>query len=240
MQKKQSPHYFIIEGNIGAGKSTFLRFVANDLPVQPVFEPHQKWQNVGGTYNLLEQFYNDTSRWAYTFQSYAFVTRIMAQQEATMQFPSSTQVLERSVYSDRYCFAKSAYENGNMSALEWKLYQEWFSWLVDNYVPQPAGFIYLQTQPEICFERLQKRSRHEEQGVPLSYLKQLHAKHDAWLVQKEGISNRLAQIPVLVLECNKDFEADAKVRKELISAVSDFVMQSYGQPMDNQATSTLS
>ena len=239
MQKKQSPHYFIIEGNIGAGKSTFLQFVANDLPIKPIFEPHHKWQNVGGKYNLLELFYKDTPRWAYTFQSYAFITRIMAQQEVATQFPTSIQVLERSVYSDRYCFAKNAYENGNMTALEWKLYQEWFSWLVDSYVPRPAGFIYLKTRPEVCFKRLIKRSRHEEVGVSLAYLQQLHDKHENWLVRKESIDVQLAKTPVLVLDCNKEFESDKKFCDALIAKVSDFVLQAQTQPMDNQVKSAL-
>ncbi len=239
MQKKQSPHYFIIEGNIGAGKSTFLQFVANDLPIKPIFEPHHKWQNVGGKYNLLEKFYKDTPRWAYTFQSYAFITRVMAQQEVATQFPTSIQVLERSVYSDRYCFAKNAYENGNMTALEWKLYQEWFSWLVDSYVPRPAGFIYLKTRPEVCFKRLIKRSRHEEVGVSLAYLQQLHDKHENWLVRKESIDVQLAKTPVLVLDCNKEFESDKKFCDALIAKVSDFVLQAQTQPMDNQVKSAL-
>ena len=67
---------FILEGNIGAGKSTFLRLAGDTLPLQIVPEPHTKWQQVGG-HNLLEKFYTDTNRWAYTFQSYAFVTRVL-------------------------------------------------------------------------------------------------------------------------------------------------------------------
>ncbi len=239
IQKRKNQHYFIIEGNIGAGKSTFLQFVAKDLPIKPIFEPHHKWQNVSGKYNLLEQFYKDTSRWAYTFQSYAFITRVMAQQEVAAQFPTSTQVLERSVYSDRYCFAKNAYENGNMTALEWKLYQEWFSWLVDSYVPRPAGFIYLQTSPEVCFKRLIKRSRHEEVGVSLAYLQQLHDKHENWLINKRPIDTQLEKTPVLVLECNKEFESDKKVRDALITKVSDFILQTHTLPMDNQVISAL-
>lgn len=238
--KSKNTPYFIIEGNIGAGKSTFLRLVAQDLPIKPIFEPHQRWQKVDGKYNLLEQFYQDTSRWAYTFQSYAFITRIMAQQEAAAQFPNSIQVLERSVYSDRYCFAKNCYENGTMNALEWKLYQEWFSWLIEGYIPKPTGFIYLQTQPEVCFKRLIKRNRHEEVGVTLTYLQQLYEKHESWLVEKNGVDAHLLQIPVLVLECNQEFESDKKVREALISKVSEFILTTHVQPMDNKVLSTLS
>ncbi len=66
---------FLVEGNIGAGKSTFLKIISQYLDIQIIYEPHQKWQNVAG-HNLLEQFYKDPKRWAYTFQSYAFVSRV--------------------------------------------------------------------------------------------------------------------------------------------------------------------
>jgi len=71
---------FVIEGNIGAGKSTFLRLLDQRLQIDPVFEPHDKWQNVGDGENLLEKFYTDIRRWAYTFQTYAFVTRVLEQE----------------------------------------------------------------------------------------------------------------------------------------------------------------
>ena len=94
---------FILEGNIGAGKSTFLSLINTYLPVQIVLEPHTKWQKTGSGENLLDAFYKDTKRWAYTFQSYAFLTRILEQQEHSKTNTYGTQVLERSVYSDRYC-----------------------------------------------------------------------------------------------------------------------------------------
>ena len=41
-------------------------------------EPVDKWQNVGdGKVNLLMEFYQDPQRFAYTFQNYVFLTRMM-------------------------------------------------------------------------------------------------------------------------------------------------------------------
>ena len=136
---------FIIEGNIGAGKSTFLAKVGRFLDVQQVFEPCSAWQDVGGAGNILQAFYDDGKRWAYTFQSYAFITRVLAQEKNKLLHPDAIQLLERSVYSDRYCFAKNAYESGLMNSLEWALYCEWFEWLVQSRMDTPQGFIYLRT-----------------------------------------------------------------------------------------------
>lgn len=215
------PNTIIVEGNIGAGKSTFLRLLHEILATQVVYEPNAKWQNIDGE-NLLDYFYKDSMRWAYTFQSYAFVTRIMAQEDAYMKDPKPFQILERSVYSDRYCFAKNAYELGVMSTLEWKLYQDWWAWFVTNYTKKPLGFVYLQTPPEICFERIKKRSRSEESAVPLSYVEKLHEKHESWLVRKEEVLPFLQDTPVLVLDCSKEFETDEALARQYAHQVADF------------------
>lgn len=216
------PRSLIVEGNIGAGKSTFLRVMGAYLQAQLVFEPHQRWQNVGGE-NLLEHFYKDTSRWAYTFQTYAFLTRIFALQEQTQICQSTLQLIERSVFSDRYCFAKNCFDMGLMSSLEWKLYESWFVWFVERQVPQPDMFIYLRAEPQKCYERISIRSRSEEGGVSLEYLQMLHQKHDDWLVHKKDILPVLAQTPVLVLDGDLEFESDVAVQRHYADAIVHFL-----------------
>ena len=216
--------YFIVEGNIGAGKSTLLRILKEQLNVPIIFEPVEKWQTIEGTTeNLLEKFYSDTQRWAYTFQSYAFITRVLALEDALKTTPYQTSVLERSVFSDRYCFARNCYEQGNMNALEWKLYQEWFVWLVNNVMTKPAGFIYLKADPKKCYERLCKRGRSEESPVALDYLQQLHNKHEKWLIEKDNIADYLQDLPVLVLDCNQEFESDVAVQRNHIKYIRQFI-----------------
>lgn len=210
-----------VEGNIGAGKSTFLSLVEQWLDLQIVYEPHQKWQEVGGE-NLLDKFYKDTSRWAYTFQTYAFVTRVVEQEFYVRNATHFVQILERSIYSDRYCFAKNCFEMGTMNALEWKLYQEWFSWLTAAYTSKIKGFIYLQTDPEVCYSRLTKRNRSEEKTVSLEYLNMIHTKHESWLIEKKEVEHNLQDVPVLVLECNKDFENNLTEQEKHMQKISEF------------------
>lgn len=216
-------HVLIIEGNIGAGKSTFLQLLEKHLVIDPVYEPHQKWQNIGNGENLLEKFYSDISRWAYTFQTYAFVTRVLEQERKFKEATCDVQILERSVFSDRYCFAKNCYEMGVMQPIEWQIYRDWFRWLVDGYATKPTGFIYLQADPQVCYDRLRKRNRQEESSVPLDYLKRLHEKHEQWLLQKQEIAAYLTDVPVLILPCDNDFESsEAELQRHLAAIVEKF------------------
>ena len=211
----------MVEGNIGAGKSTFLKMLQSYLDICPVFEPNQRWQNIDGE-NLLDKFYKDTTRWAYTFQSYAFVSRVMEYDLAAEQTTKSVLISERSVFSDRYCFAENSFEMGVMDHLEWQLYKEWFSWLVYRYVTMPTGFIYLQTDPKICYDRMHIRSRSEEAAVSLSYLDLLHQKHERWLIDKEGVDPQIKDVPVLVLHCNEDFEHNVDEQKKHVQKIVEF------------------
>lgn len=211
----------IVEGNIGAGKSTFLRLLQQTFAAQFVLEPHEHWQNVRG-HNLLEKFYTQQQRWAYTFQSYAFITRMRAEQEAKKNNPHAVHILERSVFSDRYCFAKNCFEMGVMTPLEWALYQEWFSWLIESQNYTPHGFIYLQTNPEVCYQRMVIRNRSEESAVSLEYLEMIHRKHELWLVEKKDIASYLTEVPVLVLECNEDFEHNPTILEKHFSKIKSF------------------
>lgn len=213
---------FIVEGNIGAGKSTFLRILSSALNVNIIYEPHERWQCIGNSENLLAKFYADPIRWAYTFQSYAFITRIMEVEYALAKSTMTHHILERSVYSDRYCFAKNAFELGYMTSLEWKLYQEWFSWLVDSYMVKPDGFIYLRTDPQVCYQRMKKRNRSEELLVALDYLQLVHEKHEQWLLDKKELSPTVVDIPVLVLDCNSDFEHDKAQQESHIQKINEF------------------
>lgn len=221
--------FVVVEGNIGAGKSTFLNVVKKYLDVQIVFEPRYKWQNIKGN-NLLDFFYKDGKRWAYTFQAYAFITRVIEQEEKAKKNTKSFQFIERSVYSDRYCFAKNAFYTGKMSKLEWELYKEWFAWFVENRLEQPSGFIYLRAEPEVCYKRLIKHNRLEEAEVKLEYLKLLHNKHEDWLVHKRDVTKKLESTPVLILDCNESFEFDFELQRKYIRKLVEFLESNFGIP----------
>ena len=97
---------FCVEGNISVGKSTFLQRIANETIelrdlVEIVPEPVAKWQDVGPDhFNILDAFYAEPQRYAYTFQNYVFVTRVMQERESSGGI-KPLRLMERSVFSDR-------------------------------------------------------------------------------------------------------------------------------------------
>ena len=220
----QTEHcYLTLEGNIGAGKSTFLRVLKRFLPVSIIAEPCAAWQNVAGE-NFIERYYTDMQRWAYSFQTYVLLTHVLAQRAALSGSHAGWFIAERSLYSARYCFVQNLFELGHISTLEWNLYQEWFAALMALDSIRPQGFIYLKTDPERCFYRIQKRGRHEESGVTRQYLVQLYQKHEAWLVHKTH--SILSDVPVLILDGDKEFEHDAHMQEEFADIIKNFILVS--------------
>ncbi|KAL6512124.1 hypothetical protein OROGR_021721 [Orobanche gracilis] len=176
-----------VEGNISVGKSTFLQRIANETIelrdlVEVVPEPVDKWQNIGRDhFNILDAFYAEPERYAYTFQNYVFVTRVMQERESSGG-AKPLRLMERSVFSDRMVFVRAVHEAKWMSEMEISIYDSWFDPVVSS-LPGliPDGFIYLRASPDTCHKRMMLRKRAEEGGVSLDYLRDLHEKHESWL-----------------------------------------------------------
>ncbi len=214
---------YILEANIGAGKTTFLRMMQSHIPqITAVFEPLHNWQSQVYGQSILSNFYKEPKRWAYTMETLAMACRVQ-QHVSEQENPNTLRVMERSIYSGHYAFATNSYQNGFLSALEWNLYLEWFNFIVTGHCKAPHGFIYLYVDPEIAYERIKKRNRSAEKTISLDYIKQIHERHQAFLVEKRDVLPELRSIPVLVLDCNKDFESDASEFYNHAQAVAAFM-----------------
>ena len=171
----------LFEGNIAAGKSTVGRRLHQSGLFAFIEEPVASWQTDFED-NLLEMFYRDNGRWAFTFQLAAFATRAKTWTDILRRTDHSNVVLERSIYCDRYVFGKNCYQSGMMSKTEWQLYQKLWDWLESNWCTPPDHIVYLRTPAEVCHERIRERGRSEENTIPLDYLRSLERLHDEWLL----------------------------------------------------------
>lgn len=211
---------YLVEGNIGAGKSTFLQLVKNNLPhLNVLFEPVNVWQNEQHGKSLLQNFYNDSPRWAYSMETFTLINRIAENSKTNLD---STTIAERSIYSGYHCFAKNSHLNGFMSDLEWKMYRQWFNFLTNNKnYKHPIGFIYLKTSPKVAYDRICKRSRSAENLISFDYVAQIHKRHEELLAADQNSSN--FPFPVLILDADTDFESNPKELEKMIIKLEDFV-----------------
>lgn len=215
---------YILEGNIGVGKSTFLNKLKENLPeLEVLTEPVNNWADQMFGQSLLENFYKETSRWAYTLENLAMIHRVKDHIEIQAK-KNPKIVMERSIYSGHYCFAKNSFVNKHLNNIEWKIYEKWIDFLHKNCNP-PKGFIYLKADPEICITRIKKRNRLSEKTITLGYIKQIDKWHDKFLLYKENLHQNLKNVPVIKIDCNKEFESNSNQLKEHINKVKEFINQ---------------
>ena len=196
-----------LDANIGAGKTTLLAEIRKKIPnVHVVDEPVDTWtslKNEDGT-NLLELFYQDKKRWAYTFQNCEILTRLKNIKNVVDNLDlSKPQIIitERSILTDKYIFAEMLRECGDMTQLEWELYDNWFNIFSKSYPVN--GIIYLSTSSFTSKERITIRNRQGEDSIDLEYLNALDKQHKKWI--------STTNLPVLVLSTEADVSLDKNI-----------------------------
>lgn len=207
-----------VEGNIGVGKSTFISLLQSKWDnCEIVTEPVEMWKELVGKdgKNILQTFYEDIPRWAYSFQNVACITRMIKMEEVIKNSDAEYIFLDRSLGTDKNVFEKMLYDDGKLSPIEHSMYNMWCDFYHKYVRPQDNQiYIYLKSSPEICAKRIKKRGRVEEESIELDYLRGLNKYHDDWLLGSE-LSN------VIVIDCDDDFEHDEKKQLEMINTIKN-------------------
>lgn len=206
-----------IEGNIGTGKSTFLEFLKNNLGnnnCSYIQEPVDQWIALKDSQgkNILEYFYEDQDKWSFAFQMNSFISRIKKIEDHKKEI----NLIERSVYTDRYCFALNCFNEGKMTEIEYNIYCKWHDWLCNRFPVKPQGLIYLKNSATECDRRIKERSRSAESGIPLDYLEKLGQLHDKWLNKESN---------VLEIELEYGIYENKEKMDEILEKVKCFIKQ---------------
>jgi deoxyadenosine/deoxycytidine kinase len=189
---------FTVDGNIGSGKSTLIEKIKqhykNNIRVGFVDEPVELWsliKNADGK-NIIEHFYEDQQKWAFCFQMTAYISRLEELKKA-LNCDYDFIFCERSIFTDKNIFAKLLYQDFKIEDIEYTVYKMWFDTFSKDF-SEPFK-IYIRTVPEVCYQRIVKRSRPGEQNICQEYLTRCHEAHEEWM-----------QNPELVLDGNVDNE----------------------------------
>ncbi len=197
--------FITVAGNIGAGKSTLVDKLSQQLNWKPFYEPV--------TSNpYLADFYQNMPAWGFHSQVY-FLTHRLHVYHDLVDYPSSV-ILDRSLYEDAEIFAKNLHLNGNMTKRDYETYEALYHSLLD-FLPTPDLVIYLRASVKTLQQRIHLRGRDYERSIDPEYLKQLNLAYESWI-------SSFSLCPVLTVPAdNLDFVSESKHMSLILKKVQE-------------------
>ena len=165
-----------VAGNIGSGKTTLTRMLAEHYGWKPQFE--------SVTYNpYLEDYYHDIPRWSYNLETYFLAQRFKDLLEISRS--KETIIQDRTLMEGVHIFVENNREMGNLSERDYQTYMQLYQ-IMMSMVRPPELLIYLKSSIEHLVSNIQKRGRDYEQGMSIEYLSGLNRHYEQWIGNYPG------------------------------------------------------
>ncbi len=193
--------YIIVEGVIGAGKTTLADILANRFGAQLILErPDEN--------PFLEKFYEDRDRWAFQTQLSYLASRFRQQQGLLKR-----DLFHRILISD-YAFDKDRiFARINLDGDELQLYETLYT-LMQPTTPVPDLIVYLQSTSERLMMNIRKRARSYEVNMEESYIGALNDAYNHYFFH-------YTQSPLLIVNAsNIDFVEQPDDLEELVRQIA--------------------
>jgi deoxyguanosine kinase len=152
--------YVVVEGPIGAGKTTLAHKLADSFRAQTLLELPQENP-------FLERFYRDATRYALPTQMFFLFQRMNQLRDL-----AQTDLFDARIVSDFLLDKDPIFARLTLGDDELNLYQQLYDHLRPQ-APLPDLIVYLQAQPETLVERVRKRGVAMEAGISELYLHRL-------------------------------------------------------------------
>jgi len=205
MNPLDSYHYIVIEGNIGAGKTSFATRLAGELQAALILEQFEE-------NSFLPRFYEDPVRYAFPLELSFLADRY---QQLKNHF-SAPGIFNPVTVSDYFIFKSLIFASQNLEITEYALYQRFFQ-LVSSVVPKPDLVLFLWAEPPELQANIRKRGRSYEQNIPDDYLRKIQTGYLDFFKQQRDMR-------ILLVETSgMDFVS----REEDYSWLKHLVHQSY-------------
>jgi thymidylate kinase len=195
-----------IEGNIGAGKSTFVKFLkerCNNLELENIIflqEPVDEWMKItDNNKTILEKFYEEPEKYAFPFQMMAYVSRLAILEKAIKENPNSIIISERCLLTDKHIFARMLHDTNKIDSYSYQIYNLWFNHFY-NKLPKHKH-IFLKSSPELIKFRINKRNRTGESNIDIDYLVKCNEYHKEYY---EKNTNLLLSVDMDNIELHSD------------------------------------
>lgn len=158
--------YLVIEGNIGAGKTSLAQKIAEKHTAKKLLEKFDDNP-------FLEKFYKAPDKYAFLLELYFFIGRY----EQHKEFIQKSNGL---VVADYY-FAKSLiFAEANLTEYEFDMYCRLFR-MAYSTLSKPDLYVYLHADISKLLDNIKKRGRSYEKDIKAEYLKKIEQQYMKYL-----------------------------------------------------------
>jgi deoxyadenosine/deoxycytidine kinase len=168
-------NYIVIEGNIGAGKTSFASLLAEEFNARLILEQFEE-------NSFLPKFYEDPARYAFPLELSFLADRY---QQLKAQF-NEPDMFKTFTVADYFIFKSLIFASKNLETLEYGLYGKLFS-IVSSVVPRPDLIVYLYLDLENLKKNILKRGRPYEQNIQFDYLEKIQKGYLEFLRQQPDL-----------------------------------------------------
>lgn len=169
-------NYLVIEGNIGAGKTTLAKMIAEEYNAKLILE--QFADNP-----FLPKFYNDPDRYSFPLE-----LSFLAERYQQLNRDLTSRDLFKPFNVADYYFMKSLiFAKATLKQDEYNLYRQIFNIIYPS-IPKPDLYVYLHVDIKKLKENIFKRGREYEKGISEEYLKNLQKGYFDFFRQQNDMS----------------------------------------------------
>ena len=176
--------YIVVEGCIGAGKTTLTKMLAEDYNAELVLERF-------ADNPFLPQFYKDPVHYAFPVE----MTFLMDRYQQLRSLLTARDVFKDFVIGDYFIDKCIIFSKNNLLADEYNLYKNVFD-TISSFLPKPKLILYLYNDAEHLLRNIAMRGREYEKDITAEYLNSIQ---DSYI----GYFKQQTQIPILLVETAK-------------------------------------
>jgi deoxyguanosine kinase len=177
------PRFLVIEGNIGAGKTTLASLIAEKYNAQLLLE--QFAENP-----FLADFYKNQEQYAFVLEM-SFLAERYSQLRKELQ---NINLFKQFIVSDYYFMKSLIFAGVTLGHEEYNLYRKFFEIVYDR-LPKPDLYVYLHKEPPMLKKNILKRGREYEKDINEDYLKKITDGYFRYFQQQN-------EFPVLLVDTN--------------------------------------
>jgi deoxyguanosine kinase len=164
-------NYVVIEGNIGAGKTTLAGKIADQFNARLILERF-------ADNPFLPKFYEDPDKYSFPLELSFLADRYKQLKEELV----SQDLFKAFTVADYYFMKSLVFAASTLTGDEYNLYRQIF-YIIYGSLPKPDIYVYLHLSPEKLLQNIGKRGRNYEKSITKKYLKKIEESYFAFFRQ---------------------------------------------------------